>query len=85
MINDIITGICLGLMIFSIYMLFRNQMVFRLRQRILKDIHNAKVHFKKTMKIYDLYDTVSYYQMMWRIFTSTKKIEKEFREKVGLE
>ncbi len=80
-----ITIVLLGLMAFCIYMIIRNELVFKLRQRVLHDIHNAKIPFKKTMKMYELYDTVSYYRMMWRIFTSTKKIEKECRERVGLD
>ena len=70
---------------FCFYMMFRNYMIFRLRQRTNRDVYDSDVHFKKTMKMYDLYDTISYDRMIWRIFTSPKKIEKEFRKKVGLE
>ncbi len=80
-----IKEILFGIMGFCIYMLFRNNLIFKLRQRTNHDIYDADVPHKKTMEMYGLYDTVSYQQMMWRIFTSTKKLEREFREMVGLE
>ena len=76
MLNEIV----LGIMGFIIYMMFRNHLIFRLRQRVNKDIYDSK----GSMKMWEIYDTVSYHQMMWRIFTSPNKIEKEFRETVGL-
>ncbi|KKN29437.1 hypothetical protein LCGC14_0844020 [marine sediment metagenome] len=83
--NGIIIGVYVSIFGFIFYMMFRNRMVFKLRQRTNHDIHDADVPFKKTMKMYDLYETISYQVMMWRIFTSPKKIEKEFRERVGLD
>ncbi len=84
MIHPTITVIYLSLIVFCLYMLVRNRLVFNLRNRVNHEIYNSNKPHKEIMKMYELYSTVSYQEMMWRILTSPKKIEKEFRETIGL-
>lgn len=75
-----INGILIVFIVFMIYMMIRNRRVCCLRKRANRDIYESNVSHKKRVEMWDRYDTVSYNSMLWRVFTSTKKIEKEFRE-----
>jgi len=81
MFGSIVIGLCVWVILFSFFMVFRNQKVFKERMRILdtisqyahKDIENHKDYDWR----YKEFETISYNRMFYRFWIPVKDFFKE--------
>ena len=80
---------CLLLLLFSVYSLIRNELVYRLRTKVLAELRklNSDAVEKDKGYILDLYRNlgcISYDEMMNKyLFTKPSKLEQIYKDKMG--
>ena len=93
MIDLIFRTVCIVIIIFCLYMLYRNNRVFNIRKRGSDDLKIMLDSIKlkdmnRLVKMNNYFIRLrifSYEHMMYRFFTSFKTLEKEFREFIGID
>ena len=89
MISEIILGICIIMLIFSLYMGIRNYFVYKERQKVHDKIFEQdgngnykRDHAEVVLLLKEQEEISTYNGMMWRFWKRPSSFYKEFLEKL---